>query len=150
MSAYQAQQQLSTADLLTVADLNHDGAVTNADLQVLLNLLKTDGGIGAEAALTVADTVNVDIPSHRPAPQERGRFLIPLAALFAEPQNWLPMQGQELQTLSSRDASISSLRISPKGVDQLLATSSIHHRRALVGARSTSSRWRWFRRQTRR
>ena len=58
LATYQADQQLSTADVLTVADLNHDGVVTNADLQVLLNLLKTGdesgsgggGGSGAEAA----------------------------------------------------------------------------------------------------
>jgi hypothetical protein len=162
MSSYQAAQQLSTADLLTVADLNHDGLVTNADLQVLLNLLKSGGGSGGGGGSGAVAAAQSDagvmlrqqstlvaeatphpgplprgegglFPSPEPAPQGSGRFLIPPAALFAEPQKLHSIQGHALQTLSSRDASLSSRPISPQGVDRLLATSAIHHSRRLWG-----------------
>ena len=41
---YQAQQELADSDLLTIGDLDDDGAVTNADLQALLDLLKRGSG----------------------------------------------------------------------------------------------------------
>ena len=45
ISAYQSRQQLSDPDLLTVADVNHDGAFDNADLQALLVLLANSASI---------------------------------------------------------------------------------------------------------
>ena len=52
ISAYQSRQQLSDPDLLTVADVNHDGAFDNADLQALLVLLANSASItpGASAS----------------------------------------------------------------------------------------------------
>ena len=41
---YEAQQALDDTDLLTLGDLNGDHAVTNADLQALLDLLKSGSG----------------------------------------------------------------------------------------------------------
>jgi hypothetical protein len=35
---------LSDSNVLTIGDINHSGAVTNADVQALLNVLKSGGG----------------------------------------------------------------------------------------------------------
>ncbi|HZZ29043.1 MAG TPA: hypothetical protein VFE46_13675 [Pirellulales bacterium] len=43
LSGYQTSHDLSDDELLQIADLNHDGKVTNADLQGLLDLLKSEG-----------------------------------------------------------------------------------------------------------
>ena len=44
LKAYQTAKGLTAANLLTVADVNKSGAVTNADAQALLTLLKNGGG----------------------------------------------------------------------------------------------------------
>jgi hypothetical protein len=44
LPAYQTAEDLSAAQLLAMGDLNGDGVVNNADLQALLNLLKSGGG----------------------------------------------------------------------------------------------------------
>ena len=44
LPAYQTAMGLSSAQLLAMGDLNGDGVVNNADLQALLNLLKSGGG----------------------------------------------------------------------------------------------------------
>jgi sulfatase modifying factor 1 len=41
---YMHANGLSNADMLAIADVNGDGAINNADLQALLDLLKTGGG----------------------------------------------------------------------------------------------------------
>jgi hypothetical protein len=41
---YELQYGISAADLQTIGDVNHDGKFNNADLQALLNLLKSGGG----------------------------------------------------------------------------------------------------------
>ena len=49
-SAYEQTHQLSDGDFLTIADVNHDGKITNADIQPLLDLIATNGG-GSLAAV---------------------------------------------------------------------------------------------------
>ena len=49
-SAYEQSHQLSDGDFLTIADVNHDGKITNADIQPLLDLIATNGG-GSLAAV---------------------------------------------------------------------------------------------------
>ena len=44
LHGYQSAKALTDPQLLAIGDLNSDGKVTNADLQVLLNLLKSGGG----------------------------------------------------------------------------------------------------------
>jgi Dockerin type I domain len=44
LKAYQTAKSLTAANLLTVADVNKSGTVTNADAQALLTLLKSGGG----------------------------------------------------------------------------------------------------------
>jgi hypothetical protein len=43
-NVYKSQYGLSTADLLSLGDINHDGQVSNSVPQALLNLLKSGGG----------------------------------------------------------------------------------------------------------
>jgi Bacterial Ig domain len=50
LNAFKTAHSLSPADLLAIGDVNHDGAVTNRDLQALLSLLISGGGSGSEAA----------------------------------------------------------------------------------------------------
>ena len=47
LNAFKTSHSLSAADLLAVGDVNHNGSVTNADLQSLLSLLVSGGGSGA-------------------------------------------------------------------------------------------------------
>ena len=59
LNAFKTSHSLSAADLLAVGDVNHNGSVTNADLQSLLSLLASGGGSGAsssEASSTVSST----------------------------------------------------------------------------------------------
>ena len=49
-SAYEQTHQLSDGDFLTIADVNLDGKITNADIQPLLDLIATNGG-GSLAAV---------------------------------------------------------------------------------------------------
>ena len=59
LNAFKTNHSLSAADLLAVGDVNHNGSVTNADLQSLLSLLASGGGSGAsssEASSTVSST----------------------------------------------------------------------------------------------
>ncbi len=44
LHSYQTTNSLSDSQMLTLGDLNGDGVVNNADLQALLNLLKSGGG----------------------------------------------------------------------------------------------------------
>ena len=44
LNAYETSHNLSAANLISIGDLDHSGAVTNADLQGLLDLLKSGGG----------------------------------------------------------------------------------------------------------
>jgi Dockerin type I domain len=44
LNTYQTNNDLTPAELRTIADVNRDGVVNNADLQALLDLLKTGGG----------------------------------------------------------------------------------------------------------
>ena len=44
LNAYKLTNGLFDANLNTIGDFNNDGMVTNADLQLLLNLLKSGGG----------------------------------------------------------------------------------------------------------
>ena len=44
LNGYQLAHGLSATDLLTIGDVDHDGKVTNGDVQALLNLLKSGGG----------------------------------------------------------------------------------------------------------
>ena len=44
LSAYQTSLDLSDADVSAIADVDQNGVVTNADLQALLDLLKSGGG----------------------------------------------------------------------------------------------------------
>ncbi len=44
LADYEAAKGLTTAQMLLVGDVNGDGVVTGADLQALLNLLKSGGG----------------------------------------------------------------------------------------------------------
>jgi hypothetical protein len=44
LPAYQTTNGLTNAQLLSIGDINDDGMVNNADLQALLNLLKSGGG----------------------------------------------------------------------------------------------------------
>jgi hypothetical protein len=55
LNTFKANHGLSATDLLAIGDTNHDGAVTNADLQSLLNLLIGGGGSGATATETTAN-----------------------------------------------------------------------------------------------
>jgi PEP-CTERM motif len=41
---YKAMNGLSNSNVLTIGDVDHSGAVTNGDVQALLNLLKSGGG----------------------------------------------------------------------------------------------------------
>ena len=54
LNKYQSTNSLFGADLLAVADINRDGAVTNADLQALLVLLANSPGGGAGSIATGA------------------------------------------------------------------------------------------------
>jgi hypothetical protein len=47
---FEQTYDLSAAQFLTIADVNGDGRATNADLQALLNLLRSGGGRGGESA----------------------------------------------------------------------------------------------------
>ncbi len=44
LNGYQLAHGLSATDLLTIGDVDHDGKVTNGDVQALLDLLKSGGG----------------------------------------------------------------------------------------------------------
>ena len=44
LPAYQATKSLSAAQLLAIGDLNGDGKITNADLQMLITDLQSGGG----------------------------------------------------------------------------------------------------------
>jgi hypothetical protein len=44
LAAYQAKNGLSDSELSAIADVNRDGTITNADIQALLELLKSGGG----------------------------------------------------------------------------------------------------------
>jgi len=44
LNTFQSARGLSATDLLTIGDIDHDGRVTNGDVQSLLNLLKSGGG----------------------------------------------------------------------------------------------------------
>jgi hypothetical protein len=48
LSAYQTSKNLSGPQLVLLGDIDGDGAVTNADLQSLLDLLKSGGGSAAQ------------------------------------------------------------------------------------------------------
>jgi hypothetical protein len=56
LKTYQIDKGLSDSQLLTVGDLSGDGKLTNADLQPLLNLLKSGGG--SVASVPEPATVN--------------------------------------------------------------------------------------------
>jgi hypothetical protein len=43
-TGFEAQKGLTDAQLMSLADLNHDGVITSADLQKLLIYLKTGNG----------------------------------------------------------------------------------------------------------
>ncbi len=51
LNKFKADHSLSTSDLLAIGDLNGDHAVTNADIQQLLDMVATEGGAGALAAV---------------------------------------------------------------------------------------------------
>jgi hypothetical protein len=61
LNAYKTQQGISDAVLLAVGDVNQDNAVTNADLQSLLNLLRSGNGAQAvpEPAAWILFTVGL-------------------------------------------------------------------------------------------
>ena len=51
LSKFKSDHSLSDANLLTIADLNGDHIITNADIQPLLDLITADGGAGALASV---------------------------------------------------------------------------------------------------
>ncbi len=59
-ATYQSTNNLSSADATLVLDANGDGAVTNADLQFLLNRLLSGGSTSNEN--TIANSVNANAP----------------------------------------------------------------------------------------
>jgi hypothetical protein len=63
LPGYQASKNLSPSDLVTIADINGDGAVTNVDIQSLLGLLSGGGGQGALAESAPAADAAATSPS---------------------------------------------------------------------------------------
>jgi rhamnogalacturonan endolyase len=55
LSAYQVSRNLSANDLLTIGDLNGDGAITNLDLQPMLDAVAASSGSGSSASENVAN-----------------------------------------------------------------------------------------------
>ena len=61
LNSYQSNHSLSAADLLAVGDVNHDGAVTNGDLQSLLSLLIGGGGSVASTTESTANSLGTPL-----------------------------------------------------------------------------------------
>jgi rhamnogalacturonan endolyase len=61
LTAYQSSRNLGPSDLIAIADINGDMAVTNADFQALINLLAADatggGSSGATGSATTSSSV---------------------------------------------------------------------------------------------
>jgi hypothetical protein len=62
VNSYQTSKGLSDADLQTIADLDHDGALTNADIQPMLRMLMTPGGGAAPEAPMASVAVAMPAP----------------------------------------------------------------------------------------
>lgn len=89
-NTYAANHYLSPQSLLAVADINGDGQVTNADLQELLNVLRSGGGSGGgslstgDAASTPSGTSSVAAAGQSsndpPVSNPSGKSVLPAAA----------------------------------------------------------------------
>ena len=66
VSGYQTQQGLSNQDLLTIADINGDNHVNNADLQYLINLL-VDGGGSTSAGSAISGNRSITLSNAAPS-----------------------------------------------------------------------------------
>jgi hypothetical protein len=135
LNAFKTNHVLSATDLIAIGDVNHDGAVTNSDLQSLLGLLIGGGGSGAtasEIAVNASRTSagSVSNSATIPASAKPTVLVAPTsdAAIVTVHEPSAPVRST-LQTPAAWSDIIQSNRLVPAAVDQTLRSTIVFRSR---------------------